>query len=132
MDKDNLIMKEQLITFQTAKLAKEQGFSGFKANWCYYKDGTILQLRKKEDWNNWPYTQDIRFSAPTKSLLQKWLRDDKKIMVYLEPTAKDNSDFVLWSYRIFDNKNGNRITSSTSDYYENELEKGLIKALNLK
>ena len=57
-------MKEELITFKTAKLAKDKGF---KKEWCEYgcyKDDGKIYLDTGD------YTQ---YPAPTQSLLQKHL-----------------------------------------------------------
>jgi hypothetical protein len=65
-------MKEQLISFETAVLAKEKGFKDFTTSFCYHKD--------KETWCN---TIDVikskRVFAPTQSVLQKWLFEVYKI-----------------------------------------------------
>lgn len=86
-------MKEQLITFETAKLAKEKGF-----NWetFYYRqksavigDETILPLVKvneSNDWNNAFKHAVPYYSIPTQSLLQKWLRDIHSIHIIIIPT----------------------------------------------
>tara|TARA_R110002012_G_C11328222_1_gene576686 strand:- start:196 stop:495 length:300 start_codon:yes stop_codon:yes gene_type:complete len=88
-------MKEQLISFETAKLAKEKGF-----NWpclCYRQksavigDETILEVMEGEkyyDWNSYP--QVPFYSMPTQSLLQKWLREvyNVHIQIYEEALEK--------------------------------------------
>ena len=64
-------MKEQLISFSTAKLAKEKGFDNYDvAN--YYREGINYALNNSgtstiKEVGNYP--------APTQSLLQKWLRE---------------------------------------------------------
>jgi hypothetical protein len=73
-------MEEQLISYSTAVLAKEKGFDSkvyefyLKDKKMLYSDGNIFQ---KENHNVFP---DI-ISAPTQSLLQKWLRDVQKSML---------------------------------------------------
>jgi len=106
-------MKEQLVTFETAKLAKEKGFdisthsyyfedNKFKENSIkgtngYYGDEYEFNLSEfNENWNDkWLTKKDgdrcfgcskqqgylETFSAPTQSLLQKWLREVHKINV---------------------------------------------------
>ena len=134
-------MKDELISFKTAKLAKEKGF-----NWkClfYYGDcrtpidpilvdpdgqfgrGYILENYNSKEWsyNKW--------SAPTQSLLQKWLRDTQNVSVetYISyqgwevhvATIKAN----LFVTKIFISEKQN------FNSYEEALEKGLQKALKL-
>ena len=87
-------MQEQIISFETAKLAKEKGFQELVSN-CYYNeklfgsyammseddsafidvmDGNELENHNHIDFEN-------RFSAPTQSLLQKWLREKHNIHI---------------------------------------------------
>lgn len=122
-------MEEQLISFETAKLAKEKGFDGYcydcfnsygclnSNGWCEYiqDNDTILPFKssalKKED-----------FLRPTQSLLQKWLREEHNINVYCVPTEIDETKWY------------NNIASSYKVYtgtYEEALEKALYHMLKL-
>lgn len=127
-------MKEQLISFNTAKLAKEKGFIGIKPqaiNW-YYKDGTLNEEKNIDGykglkgWNTWDSTQGIRWDAPTQSLLQKWLRDEHNIQVYVRGV-----DFQVWSCYV--SEYGRQLVTDYiyGEAYEEALEKGLIEALKL-
>ncbi|WP_394749599.1 hypothetical protein [Spongiimicrobium salis] len=63
-------MKEQLISFETAKLAKEKGFNEVVID-NYGPMESIL-------WKGQHKNSELRYleySAPTQSSLQKWLRD---------------------------------------------------------
>jgi len=117
-------MEDQLIAFETAKLAKEKGFNE-KTNFAFYYDGT-------QTWNDPGY--DILIARPTQSLLQKWLREKYRI------------DITVWirfdqSYGVLLCKDRNRIgeeiiISVTSknlgnNLYELALEQGLYEALKL-
>jgi hypothetical protein len=103
-------MKEQIISFETAKLAEEKGY-------------------KLDKWFN---GIDITINLPTQSLLQKWLRDNQKIMVWCFPNARDESDYVLWQYQVFNNQDRGRVFATEKDTtYEKALEKGLQIALEL-
>ena len=74
-------MEEQLVSFDTAKLAKEKGFHrNIKGGDRYEADGTISQN------GFWSYNT----SAPTQSLLQKWLRDTHNLQI--EIMAYDDLD----------------------------------------
>jgi hypothetical protein len=112
-------MKDQLITFKTAKLAKEKGFNLICIDGCEYnytEDGILLG---HEDGGHRQY---IPYMAPTQSLLQKWLREIHEIDVYCIP-----SDFEtgIWYNNIASH---NPVFTGS---YEEVLEKGLFEALKL-
>ncbi len=138
--------KEQLISFKTAKLAKEKGF-----DWeCFfkYKHNKNQSIVKIYDNRNHRLKSTIPFftgnynnskfttSTPTQSLLQKWLREkyniivlvniycpdwDKTFNYYPEINIPSSGDFG----DILEDKN------LSFDTYEEALEKGLYEALKL-
>lgn len=124
-------MKEQLITFETAKLAKEKGFdlpTGIKYTKLWYNDGVLC---------NWNTRLVDHIIAPTQSLLQKWLREEHNIQLCLVPTyggSKIEGKQTGWlCYTPFEDEEFNDKPSiSLSQYtYEEALEKGLQVALKL-
>jgi hypothetical protein len=121
-------MKEQLISFETAKLAKEKGFNEYCYN-CYNGNG---YLNTAED-NHFElfFNGDLYTVAPTQSLLQKWLRD-QKVLVEVSPIDGWDS----WSYNITmeDAISPFFIAHQCNEEYEtyeHALEEGLKKALDL-
>lgn len=131
-------MTEELISFETAKLAKEKGFDGYcydcfnsygclnSNGWCEYiqDNDTILPFKssalKKED-----------FLRPTQSLLQKWLREVHEIEVnpaqsFTKGGIKMQYNISVESYKY--NHLGKYIYGNT---YEEALEIGLQEALKL-
>jgi hypothetical protein len=142
-------MTEQLISFETAKLAKEKGF-----NWkCYQAYDWISGFpgNTHTGYNNWNKFGDGKASAPTQSLLQKWLRDEHKIFVSVERCVI-GSDEWEFGYFIdylpkehFEDKRRvgsfKEIRSFEDDYpysysgawytWEQALEEGLKKSLEL-
>lgn len=119
-------MKEQLIEFKTAKLAKEKGFTQlfgkfdlvnmFREN----KDGSI-ESDKEMQGNE----RDRYYLRPTQSLLQKWLRENHKIHItiwYNELTEK---------YRIDSINSSEPFDMTEYPTYEQVLEIALVEALNL-
>ena len=124
-------MKENTVTFQVAKLAKEKGFpqepNKLKIPYYNYKGefkGDVKDwLRKylrKED------TSDVEsVSAPTQSLLAKWLREEHNI--HLIAYKNINIDGYDWCYITTDG-----ITNINSyKTYEEAYEIGLQEALKL-
>ena len=87
-------MQEQLITFETAKLAKEKGFNELVIHYytpkgyCTESEGYRTEKLVESNWNNgqgnYPtMPKDVSCSAPTQSLLQKWLREEHNIEVHV-------------------------------------------------
>ena len=124
-------MEDTRITFETAKLAKEKGFpqepNKLKIPYYNYKGefkGDVKDwLRKylrKED------TSDVEsVSAPTQSLLAKWLRE--KHNIHLIAYKNINIDGYDWCYITTDG-----ITNINSyKTYEEAYEIGLQEALKL-
>lgn len=97
-------MKEQLISFETAKLAKEKGFNlkcgnGFSID-CHggYAPFTTIIRHINTD-----KTTGIHYASPTQSLLQKWLREVYNIHIEVLPRynpKKLNTEDVLYSWAI--------------------------------
>ena len=128
-------MKEQLITFETANLAKKKRFDWECRDFINEtQDGNLVEDSLLENYNNMPHL----ISFPTQSLLQKWLREVHHIVIdntcYFSLTkftlklhTFENGEFigtVIDSVR--DVKN--RVTYKS---YEEALEEGLQEALKL-
>jgi hypothetical protein len=134
-------MREKLINFETAKLAKEKGF-----DWpclCYRQksavigDETILEVMEGEEYYDWnSYSQVPFYSMPNQSLLQKWLRDTHKIDVNLRLNGFGHG-FMYSINSIRDCKNLVEVTTLYTNGavrvvpYEEALEKGLQEGLTL-
>lgn len=148
-------MEETLVTFETAKLAKEKGFNIDCLNYYilkynktpYIEQGIEYQSDRyiEFDWNlnkesskqiKAPYPNtyhESQCSAPTQSLLQKWLREKHNIVV--EPTLLGGlvSETNLFDCSVFYVKNKTICESKlkVTNSYEEVLEIGLIEALKL-
>lgn len=133
-------MTEKLISFETAKLAKEQGFNiriqhtVNGQNCLYFLDtGEVPKMINTNQIDNW--NDDKKFqhvcSAPTQSLLQKWLREVHDINVIIYPELF-NGEFTYYHYDIYTDLS-HAYSENLSDMktYEEALEKGLQKALKL-
>lgn len=113
-------MKEQLITFETAKLAKEKGFNELVPNGFYY-DGV-------ETWYKDQY-EDILILRPSQSLLQKWLRETKNIHIVVYVFKNDKNRYCCDIVSdIFEEDLEN---DQSFDTYEEALEQALHQALEL-
>jgi hypothetical protein len=138
-------MQDQLVTKETALLAKDKGF--------YWDTALGLSLREFGGYNTkistmvgsdpiikWDrFDSDLRM--PTQSLLQKWLRDIHNINIticlsgkkYDEPSYPWDSfeqDEVFF-YVIIHNKNESTTLEPYFNIYEEALEQALIESLKL-
>lgn len=134
-------MEEQLVSLEVAKLLKEKEFN-ISCRYCYgyhtesicdfmiERRGTIYE--DEYDGYNW---NDGKFpliehptSAPTQSLAQKWLREEKGIVLIVDV---DFTELKCYYCNIYDHS---RLLAKQSDNYityEEALEEGLKEALKL-
>ena len=135
-------MKEELISFETAKLAKEIGFdentnefyttAGNLTGVMYY-DPTPNNRTIDTEWFSVLEKESQAYcTAPTQSLLQKWLRENHKIQIMIDPeycnVTRDLSGYLLHVCGEYG------ILSVDREYYktyEEALEAGLLEALKL-
>lgn len=112
---------EQLISFKTAKLAKEKGFEVIiDSQKSYYNAEGIV---RHYNWFNFAEFT-ILVEAPTQALLQRWLREKHKLHIY-----------ILW-YGVYEvymtrEKIAPEIIQDGFDTYEAALEVGLNVSLEL-
>ena len=138
-------MEDTRVTFETAKLAKEKGFpqetDRLEIPYYNYKgefkgdisDWRIRKYIRGED------TSDIEFvSAPTQSLLAKWLRKEHGIYIELLIDGWSDDDCVtddFLCYRCFIWQVGKPRPKHNEDLgageYEKMFEIGLQEALKL-
>lgn len=128
-------MKDQLVTFETAKLAKEKGLiQNLECNHTYCigfnsvkEDKSIMPERKRTSVKG----QFHLALAPTQSLLQKWLREKHKIHAFAHPVEDLNS--FLSIVDVMTPSSFERIYISDNEYnnFENALERSLKEGLKL-
>lgn len=119
-------MIETVVSLETAKLLKEKEFS-VNTN-AYYDDCNKLQVNKpKNDWNDPLYLGTI-CSAPTQSLAQKWLRDEKMIVLIVDV---DFTELECYYCNIYDKTRVLHEQTKDCLTYEEALEEGLKQALKL-
>ncbi|QIN96414.1 hypothetical protein DAC17_115 [Bacteroides phage DAC17] len=116
-------MEEQIVSLRVAKLLAEHDFCNGSSH--YYSDIPPEQLHKNDDGALYLNGLDVNYiEAPTQSLVQKWLRYEKGVIVLVT---------------LDDTGMGFSVTSDTIDYkdskyylsYESALENGLYMALKL-
>jgi hypothetical protein len=123
-------MQEELVSFETAKLAKEKGFVNILCHYRYWDDST-KELTNEELFGI-PNNNESFFEAPTQSLLQKWLREVHNIDVWVNKIGSTNEKKYYFNVMV-NNKFVNTTNSNSKTFlkYEEALEVGLQEALNL-
>jgi len=140
MEQEYRIMKDELISFSTAKLAKDKGFdvpcitvyltNEMTYDTQYYdslydnsNNDEIFSLNHKET--------SIVCSAPTQSLLQRWLREKHGISVLVSIDGE-----LMYNWDIFPLSPTTTSQEAGKNYYvtgiyEEALEEALLQALKL-
>ena len=139
-------MEEQLISFETAKLAKEKGFNIECLNFYTKPNSKMFGIDEhgrsysiQNSIKNKIYTignevtlnfKNVLF-APTQSLLQKWLRETHHLIITI--AYQYEHDSTSYSYWIYKENNSLPINQWVNDLntYEEALELGLQEALKL-
>lgn len=123
-------MKEEIISFETAKLAKKKGFDKVWCNNMYCIGFNSLEEDKEIiecDWRNNVGGQFHLALAPTQSLLQRWLRKKHEIHIY--PECMDSN--LKYNYICNILEGGVLAKTDEYDTYEQALEVGLLEGLKL-
>lgn len=111
---------EEICTYEVAKLAKEKGFNE-KCYHYYQKE----ELESDGYFNRYNKGVEYICSAPTQSLLQRWLREEKAIAIVLQPYSYNIQQRVYtWIYEIWADNNFEK-TSKSFKTYELALEDAL-------
>ena len=148
-------MEEQLISFEVAKLTKNEGFTMFKdkflessidtknndvQSYSFYRvieDEITLELNVGTNSSNinglWESYYDKSFLiqknyfAPTQSLLQKWLREKYDISIKIDDFTTNSK--VRFDYSISEIGSQDDDPKGVFKTYEEALEEGLKEAL---
>lgn len=144
-------MKDELVLFETAKLAKEKGFH-YKTiayfvkfinggtTFTEYEHGKYDKIIKPFNWNKSESRRQLYISRPTQSLLQKWLREVHNIIVLVDFRHSDTNKIeginsVYYNCNIYKLQSGDAHKvlklKELSNVYEVILEIGLQDALKL-
>ena len=125
------MIHEEICTYEVCKLAKKKGFPQDVFGTCemksscyledgrFYKDGCI-------------YPIENAYTAPTQSLLQRWLREEKGVHI-VNHIFKDMNADIKFFYRIYkDEKSAVTCGYLPKEYfetYEQALEDALAYSL---
>ena len=118
-------MEDTLISFETAKLAKEKKFD-ILCEHSFSEHNSAIQENNQNGFRNWNKEYKNSYPAPTQSLLTKWLREVHNIEIAIQ--WFDNCYIKSVKQKPF---KANTYRIEGLDNYEEILELGLQEALKL-
>lgn len=127
------MIHEEICTYEVCKLAKEKGFPQDVFGTCEMKSACYLEDGKYCK-DGCIYPIEDAYTAPTQSLLQRWLREEKEyaISVTAYPTLASLNK-VCYAWEIKSSSDGAFMKSVDGEYtfstYELALEDALKYAL---
>ena len=98
------MIHEEICAYEVCKLAKEKGFNVQTFDWYDYT-GNYYKGLIPHEFHECPRYKE--YYAPTQSLLQRWLREEKGIIVEViaYPTCSNNKKNCYW-WSIKQNSDG--------------------------
>lgn len=121
------MIREETCTYEVAKLAKDKGFNVQTFDWYDYA-GNYHKGFIPHELHECPRYKE--YYAPSQSLLQRWLREEKGLHIAVFPNMANSFEFDYIVYNKGD-KFWNPIYTAHSDFatYELALEDALKYAL---
>lgn len=116
---------EEICTYEVCKLAKKKGFNEYVEAF-YAEDCSTLHSQGPEKWNEYK----DRYAASTQSLLQRWLREEKKyaISVFWDMLSKAYYYEIVKTFGVLEipiEEKSNHFSPKGFDIYEFALEDAL-------
>lgn len=128
------MIHDEICTYEVCKLAKEKGFPQDTSRWLrtapcrnYYTrkgelNGDCIEIVQYMIANK---TKDIpddiqTVAAPTQSILQRWLREEKNVDIAIVPLYTGGYSYIVYNIHCRDNRVVN--TNAGYDTYELALE----------
>lgn len=124
------MIHEEIVTYEVAKLAKGKGFSWHTRHIYDEETKELIECKFVANHNS----EDGIISAPTQSLLQRWLREEKKyaISVFWDMLSKDYRYEIVKTIGVLEIQVGEKYNYSNPkgfDTYELALDDALKYAL---
>ena len=89
------MIHDEIVTYEVAKLAKEKGFNEYVE--AFYAEGCdTAHSQGPEKWNEYKG----RYAAPTQSLLQRWLREEKGLIIAISVDIDHDLHRLCYQYGI--------------------------------
>lgn len=120
------MIHEQICTCEVCKLAKEKGFDWKCLNY-YNRDEKLMVVKLFVIEYTNSQCDEGYITAPTQSLLQRWLREEKDIDIAIVPLYTGGYSYIVYNIHCRDN----RVVNTNAGYatYELALEDALKYAL---
>ena len=118
------MIHEENCTYEVCKLAKEKGFNWICPHYFRTKNKDLFRVFPCEDWSD----IEDRINAPTQSLLQRWLREEKGLHISI-PLHKGEYKYFWGIDSLNRKKKEEDIAYNLIDTYELALEDALKYAL---
>jgi hypothetical protein len=96
------MIHEEICTYEVCKLAEERGFNGL----CYAgydRKGELLLPNNIPNLNMRLLLTDC--IAPTQSLLQRWLREERGIQIYIDSDLDFDDETFVYEWQIANKEN---------------------------
>ena len=92
-------MEDEIVSFETVMLLKEKGFN--EPCCRFYEHGKLNEIKPYAEYgtifvsNDSPnkklYCDEMQCTAPTQSLAQKWLREDRECYMFVIPSLQEGN-----------------------------------------
>ena len=114
------MIHEEICTYEVCKLAKEKGFNVQTFDWYDYT-GNYNKGFIPHKLHECPRYKE--YYAPSQSLLQRWLREEKNIDIAIVPLYAGGYAYIIYNIHCRDN----RVVNTNAGYaaYELALEDAL-------
>ena len=136
-------MEDEIVSFETAMLLKEKGFNEpcsyyYEDNelykLCYYQGNGTGFSRNDSPINDKLSCEEMQCTAPTQSLAQKWLREDRECHMFVIPSLQEGNiiyyvHIIRYSNKTYLGHNlilkDSNASTMTFTSYEDAIEEGL-------
>lgn len=118
------MIHEEICTYEVAKLAKEKGFPLQKV---IKQDGRASFYELPQSHPDWANCD--AWYLPTQSLLQRWLREEKGMIIELKYSDDTESFRPFWSWQIYNTLGITLEIGEPNTTYELALEDAIKNAL---
>jgi hypothetical protein len=131
------MIHDEICTYEVCKLAKEKGFNEYEAcNHIYEDDEQWYTLTTYTNARGIDWSKDKFTVAPTQSLLQRWLREEKDVQIVITPSLDElgawrwgHYGWVVYIYNEYQPIYYSRFNMDNFCTYEKSLEDALEYAL---
>ena len=120
------MIHEEICTYEVCKLAKEKGFDVQTFDWYDYT-GNYHKGFIPHELHECPRYKE--YYAPSQSLLQRWVREEKGIIIELKYSDETESFRPFWSWQIYNTLGITLEIGEPNTTYELALEDALKYAL---